>query len=50
MHASVKRTNINIREYQHKALAELSKKTGPTVSELVRQAIDGYLKKRQSEK
>jgi hypothetical protein len=43
----MKRTNINIREYQHKALAELSQKTGATVSELIRRAIDEYLKKRQ---
>lgn len=44
---SVKRTNINLREHQHKALAELSAKTGATVSELIRRAIDEYLKKRQ---
>jgi predicted DNA-binding protein len=43
----VKRTNINIREHQHKALAQLSEKTGATVSELIRRAIDEYLKKRQ---
>ena len=42
-----KRTDINIREYQHKALAELSKRTGATVSELVRRAIDEYLKNRK---
>jgi hypothetical protein len=43
----VKRTNINLREPQHKALALLSEKTGATVSELIRRAIDEYLKKRQ---
>jgi hypothetical protein len=47
MYTPVKRTDINIREYQHTALAELSKKTGATVSELVRRAIDEYLKTRK---
>ena len=41
----MKRTNIKLREYQHKALAERSEKTGATVSELIRRAIDEYLKK-----
>jgi metal-responsive CopG/Arc/MetJ family transcriptional regulator len=43
----VKRRNINLREHQLKALDELSEKTGATVSELIRRAIDEYLKKRQ---
>lgn len=43
----MKRTNINLREAQHKALGLLSEKTGATVSELIRRAIDEYLKKRQ---
>jgi predicted DNA-binding protein len=43
----MKRTNINLREIQHRALAQLSEKTGATVSELIRRAIDEYLKKRQ---
>jgi len=42
----MKRANINLREHQHKALAELFQKTGATVSELIRRAIDEYLKKR----
>jgi predicted DNA-binding protein len=41
----MKRTNINIREDQHKRLGVLSAKTGATVSELIRRAIDAYLKK-----
>jgi len=40
----MKRTNINLRENQHQALAQLSAKTGATVSELIRRAIDEYLK------
>jgi Ribbon-helix-helix domain len=43
----VKRTNSNLREHQYKALAQLSDKTEATVSELIRRAIDEYLKKRQ---
>jgi len=43
----MKRTNINLRENQHNALGELSQKTGATVSELIRRAIDEYLKKKQ---
>jgi metal-responsive CopG/Arc/MetJ family transcriptional regulator len=43
----VQRRNINLREAQLKALNELSQKTGATVSELIRRAIDEYLKKRQ---
>jgi hypothetical protein len=41
----MKRTNINIRENQHKAVALLSE--GATVSELIRRAIDEYRKKKQ---
>jgi hypothetical protein len=44
------RRNINLRPEQVKALALLSQKTGATPSELIRRAIDEYLKKRQSEK
>jgi predicted DNA-binding protein len=47
MDTPMKRTNINLREHQHKALAQLSEKTGAPVSELIRRAIDEYLKKRQ---
>jgi predicted DNA-binding protein len=43
----MKRTNINIREDQHKKLNALSGKTGATVSSLIRKAIDDYLKKRR---
>jgi len=41
----MKRTNINVREDQHKKLRALSEKTGATVSALIRKAIDAYLKK-----
>jgi predicted DNA-binding protein len=41
----MKRTNINIREDQHKKLNVLSAKTGATMSALIRKAIDAYLKK-----
>jgi predicted DNA-binding protein len=47
MSTPVKRTNINLREHQDKALAQLSEKTGATVSELIRRAIDEHLKKKQ---
>jgi len=47
MDTPMKRTNISLRENQHKALAQLSEKTGAPVSELIRRAIDEYLKKRQ---
>jgi metal-responsive CopG/Arc/MetJ family transcriptional regulator len=43
----IKRRNINLREQQIKALDDLSRKTGASVSELIRRAIDEYLKKRQ---
>jgi predicted DNA-binding protein len=41
----MKRTNINLREDQHKRLNVLSEKTGATMSALIRKAIDAYLKK-----
>jgi|HubBroStandDraft_6_1064221.scaffolds.fasta_scaffold5428580_1 predicted DNA-binding protein len=40
----MKRTNINLREDQHKKLGVLSGKTGATMSALIRKAIDAYLK------
>jgi len=43
----MQRRNINLREAQLKALNAISEKTGATVSELIRRAIDEYLKKRQ---
>jgi predicted DNA-binding protein len=41
----MKRTNINLREDQRKKLNVLSRKTGATMSALIRKAIDAYLKK-----
>jgi predicted DNA-binding protein len=41
----MKRTNINLREDQHKKLNVLSEKTGATMSALIRKAIDAYLKR-----
>jgi predicted DNA-binding protein len=46
MTTSMKRTNINLREDQYKKLGVLSAKTGATQSELIRRAIDAYLKKK----
>jgi predicted DNA-binding protein len=43
----MKRTNINLREDQHKKLNALSDKTGATMSALIRKAIDAYLKKNE---
>jgi predicted DNA-binding protein len=39
------RTNIYLEEEQIKRLRALQKKTGAPVAELVRRAIDAYLKK-----
>lgn len=41
-----RRTNLMLEDRQKKALKELSAKTGAPISELVRRAIDAYLKKR----
>jgi predicted DNA-binding protein len=42
------RTNIYLRSDQHQKLNALSKKTGsPSVSSLIRMAIDEFLKKRR---
>lgn len=44
----MKRTNIYLRDDQHKKLAALSAKTGDTkVSAHIRMAVDEYLKKRK---
>ena len=43
----VKRTNIYMDEKQLKRLKALSKETGAPMSELVRRAIEEYLKKRK---
>jgi predicted DNA-binding protein len=44
---AVKRTNINLRDDQHKKLGTLSEKTGAPMSALIRKAIDEYLKKKR---
>jgi predicted DNA-binding protein len=49
--AAVKhRTNIYLRPDQMKRLKALNMKTGAPVAELVRRAVDEYLKKRAKEK
>ena len=45
----MKRTALFLKEEQLKNLLALSKKTGAPVAELIRRAIDGYLKKRAKE-
>lgn len=40
----MKRVNFHLTDKQIAALRKLSKKTGLTVSELVRRAVDAYLK------
>ncbi len=40
----MKRTALFLREEQLKKLAQLSAKTGAPIAELVRRAIDAYLK------
>jgi len=42
--------NVHFTEVQLKRLAQLSKKTGLTVAELIRRAIDEYLEKIQDSK
>jgi hypothetical protein len=44
---TMKRVNLNIREDQHSALMKMSKNDGPTMSALVRKAIDSFLKKQK---
>jgi predicted DNA-binding protein len=41
----MKATRVYLKEKQVAALAVLSKKTGAPVAELIRRAIDAYLKK-----
>ena len=41
----MKRTNIHLSDEQLKALRKLSDNTGAPVAELVRRAIDAYLRK-----
>lgn len=42
---TMKRTNIHLSDTQLKQLKALSEKTGAPVAELVRRAVDAYLKK-----
>jgi len=46
---TMKRTALFLKEEQLKKLLKLSEKTGAPVAELVRRAVDGYLKKRAKE-
>jgi len=41
----MKRTNIHLTEQQLQRLRKVAKKTGLTVAELVRRAVDEYLKR-----
>ena len=45
----MKRTNLHLTDLQIKSLRKLSKKTGLTVAELVRRAVDQFLLKKESE-
>ena len=45
----MKRTALFLKEEQIKKLQKLSEKTGAPVAELVRRALDDYLKKRAKE-
>jgi predicted DNA-binding protein len=42
----MKRTNVYLREEQLKRLEAASEKSGAPVAELIRRAIDAYLKKK----
>jgi predicted DNA-binding protein len=44
--ASMKRTNVYLREDQLRRLGVASKKSGAPAAELIRRAIDAYLKKK----
>jgi len=44
-HSCMKRVNYHLTETQIKQLKAISKKTGLTVAELIRRAIDEFLKK-----
>jgi predicted DNA-binding protein len=41
----MKRTNFHLSDPQKKKLEQLSKKTGLSVAELIRRAVDEYLEK-----
>ena len=45
----MKRTALFLKEEQLKKLQKLSEKTGAPVAELIRRALDEYLKKRAKE-
>ncbi|MGA2468733.1 MAG: ribbon-helix-helix domain-containing protein [Thermodesulfobacteriota bacterium] len=45
----MKRTNLHLTDLQIKNLRKLSKKTGLTVAELVRRAVDQFLLKQEKE-
>lgn len=45
----MKRTAVFLKEEQLKKLQRLSEKTGAAVAELIRRAVDGYLKQRAKE-
>ena len=46
---TMKRTALFLKEEQSKKLLKLSEKTGAPVAELIRRAIDNYLKERAKE-
>ncbi len=48
-HMVMKRTALFLKEEQLKKLQKLSEKTGAPVAELIRRALDEYLKKRAKE-
>ena len=47
---NMKRVNYLLTEQQVKALEALRKETGRSVSEMIREAIEAWLRKRQKEK
>jgi hypothetical protein len=49
LYATMKRTALFLKEDQVKKLQKLSVKTGAPLAELIRRAIDEYLKKRAKE-
>jgi predicted DNA-binding protein len=48
-HMTMKRTALFLKEPQRKKLKALSDKTGAPVAELIRRAIDQYLRERAKE-
>jgi hypothetical protein len=44
----MKRTNLHLTDFQIKSLRKLSKKTGLTLAELVRRAVDQFLLEQKS--